>query len=223
MSNFSGPELLTFQAIIFRDIVTCLNSYRSADTYTNMQILVPKMAKSNLLLDNILMGNIDALVHLWSWAMRDDTESQKLGSRYIYLLSSLSVDFKRSIEAELEKLPGRTLQDKRFEGPDRKILFYQDDEQDWVLRWEWKLNEEAPGYNLLSEFPRMTFDKQDSIYSCGRPSFKKAIRYLFDNDADKQEPKWGARLARRLAKSARKELVRTGQKRPRSRMPGAWI
>jgi hypothetical protein len=126
MSNSSGSELLTFQAIIFRDIVTCLNSYRSADTYTNMQILVPKMAKSNLLLDNILMGNIDALVHLWSWAMRDDTESQKLGSRYIDLLSSLSVDFKRSIEAELKKLPGRTLQDKRFEGPDRKILFYQD-------------------------------------------------------------------------------------------------
>jgi hypothetical protein len=222
MSNFSGSELLTFQVMIFKDIVRYLDYTSGGDIYTILQIQAPKMAKSNLLLGEILMGNIDALVHLWDWSFPFGTESQKSGSRYIALLKSLGVDFKRSVEAELEELPGRILQDSRGMILDRKILFYQDAEQAWVLRWEWILDEEAPGYILLSKFPSVTFDEERCSYGFVWPFFE-AHSHLPVDDHNREGPKWDARLARRLAKTARKELARTGQKRPRSRMPGAWI
>jgi hypothetical protein len=211
MSNFSGSELLTFQAMIFRDVV------RNPDN--DYQILVPKMAKSNLLLDEILVGNIDAFPHLWN--SHDRTESQIVGSKYIALLRSLSVDFKRSIEAELERLPGRILQDSGERNLGQKIMFYEEDGQAWVLRWEWILDEEVPGYNLLSEFPSMTCDGCDDCKFGWL--FFPINGDLSDNHRQQEGPKWYARHARRLAKTARKELARTGQKRPRSRMPGAWI
>jgi hypothetical protein len=223
MSNFSGSELLTFQTAIFRSVVQDLGEdihwHRAC---TTLRTLAPKMAKSNLLLDEILTGNIDALECLWASSRDIENESQKSGSRYIALLRSLSVDFKRSIESGLEKLYGRTLQDVRGGVLDRKILFYQDDGQAWVLRWEWILNEETPGYNLLSEFPSMTFDGTRYSYDSDWPFFTPN-RNLPDDDHNREGPKWDARRARRLAKTARKELARTGQKRPRSRMPGAWI
>jgi hypothetical protein len=227
MSNSSGSELLTFQTLMFRDIVGNIGcDILWGDIFTTVRILAPKMAKSNLLLDEILMGNINALVHIWCQSLYDETKGQKSGSRYMALLRSLGVDSNRSIEAMLEELPGRILQGISVGSLDRKILFYQDGEQDWVLRWEWILKEEAPGYELLSEFPSMTFDGYRSIYNFGWPFFKSVGRIPID-DIIRGGPKWDARLARRLArrlaKTARKELARTGQKRPRSRMPGAWI
>jgi hypothetical protein len=225
MSNFSGPELLTFQTMIFRDIVRNVDSdIFWGDIFTTVRILSPKMAKSNLLLEEILMGNIDALVHIWYQSLYDETKSQESGSRYIALLRSLSVDFKHSIEAMLEKLPGRILQGISVGSLDRKILFYQDDEQDWVLRWEWVLDEEAPGYTLLSEFPSMTFGGHRSTYHFGWPLLTLDWG-LLDDDVDDgfQGLKWDVRRARRLAKTACKELARTGQKRRRSSMSGAWV
>jgi hypothetical protein len=213
MGNFSGSELLVFQAMIFRDIVR--------NSRSDYQVLVPKMAKSSLLLENILGGNIDAFSHLWH--AHDSTESQKLGSRYIALLKSLGVDFKRSIEAELGKFPGRILPSHRgMNILDQKILFYQNEEQDWILRWEWVLDEEAPGSLLLLEFPKMTFDVCNLWSYDDWPFFTPSPKPPLD-DYYQRGPKWDARRARRLAKTARKELARTGQKRPRSRMPGAWI
>jgi hypothetical protein len=218
MGNFSGSELLVFQAMIFRDIVR--------NSRSDYQVLVPKMAKSSLLLENILGGNIDAFSHLWH--AHDSTESQKLGSRYIALLKSLGVDFKRSIEAELEKLPGRILRGISVGSLNQRILFYQDDGQAWVLRWEWILNKDAPGYALLSEFPSMTVDILGIQCNLPWPFFLPSGIFS-RHDRYQEGPKWDAprapraRRARRLAKTARKELARTGQKRPRSRMPGAWM
>jgi hypothetical protein len=235
-SNFSGSELLTFQAMIFRDFVKLMSRYMLWDnTYTTLRTLAPKMAKSNLLLDEILMGNMDALVSLWDKFPNDRNESQESGSRYIALLKTWGVDFKRSIENELGKLPGRTLPDhRRVNSLDRKILFYQNEEQDWILRWEWTLDEEAPGYELLLEFPLITVDdhgiqdkplwpfftSDDSLFW---PFFVPCNRIVLFKDFFQLGPKWNARCARRLAKTARKERARTGQKRQRSRMPGAWI
>jgi hypothetical protein len=218
-SNFSGSELLTLQIMIFRDIIQNIeNDILWDDIDTTLRTLAPKMAKSTLLLDEILMGNIDTLANLWRGSLYKEAESHEPGSRYIALLRSLGVDFQRSIEAELERLPGRIVQGMSI---NRKILFYQNDEHAWVLRWEWILDEEA-GYLLLSEFPSMTFDGTRYSYDPDWPFFSfhwslpRADRYQLG-------PKWDARRARRLAKTARKELARTGQKRPRSRMPGAWV
>jgi hypothetical protein len=218
MSNFSGLEILTLQIMIFRGSVLMLRFGSPLDTA--LRDLAPRMAQSNLLLDEILMGNTDALVALWGQFSKDMNESPESGSRYIALLKSLGVDFKRSIEAELEKLPGRILQGEQDGKLDRRILFYQDDGQAWVLRWEWILNEDAPRYTLLSEFPSMTFDEWVFFEWIFSTSYKQVIIH---DDFIRKGPKWDARHARRLAKKARKELARTGQKRPRSRMPGAWI
>jgi hypothetical protein len=220
MSNFSGSELLTFQVMIFRDIVSHLDYTSGGDICTTLQILVPKMAKSNLLLGEISRGNTDALVHLWHRPLPFGTESQISGSKYTALLKSLGVDFKRSIEAELEKLPGRLLQPDRLTALARRILFHQDDEQAWVLRWEWVLDEEAPGYLLLLESPHMTYDGFGGLFCTLLWPFSKSRWFKV---SDQEGPKWDARRTRRLAKTACKELARTGQKRPRSRMPGAWI
>jgi hypothetical protein len=223
MNNFSGSELLAFQAMIFKDIVQSIDNDSFWDgTYTTLGTLAPKMARSNLLLDEILMGNIDALVSLWDWLPYYEKETQKSGSRYITFLMSLGIDFKRSIEAELQKLPGGILQDRFQQVIDRKILFYQDEQQAWILRWEWVLDEEVPGYDLLLEFPLMTFDGCNPLSNAGWPFFTPNWD-LSNDDRYQSGPKWDARRARRLAKTARKELARTGQKRPRSRMPGAWI
>jgi hypothetical protein len=222
-SNFSGSELRTLQTMVFRNIVENLNNgFQWGLVYKTLQILTPKMAKANLLLDEILMGNIDALPNLWGSCVHE-TKGQKSGSRYISLLRSLGVDFKRSIEAELGKLPGRILPNhRRMNILDQKILFYQNEEQDWILRWEWILDEEAPGYELLLEFPLMTVDRRGIQHDLPWPFFLP--NGILSRDGRYQEgPEWDARLARRLAKTARKERARTGQKRPRSRMPGAWI
>jgi hypothetical protein len=222
-SNFSGSELLTLQTMIFRNIVKSLKNGVEWDlSYKALRMLTPKMAKAKLLLDEILMGNIDALVSLWDEYPNDMNESQESGSRYIALLKSLGVDFKRSIEAELGKLPGRILHSHKRNILDRKILFYQNEEQDWILRWEWTLDEEAPGYELLLEFPLMTVDRRGSQRYLPWPFFLPNGN-LPSDDYYQNGPKWDARRARRLAKTARKERARTGQKRPRSRMPGAWI
>jgi hypothetical protein len=220
MSNFSGSELLTLQIMMFRASVRALAWNVVSDT--GLRNLVPRMAKSNLLLDEILMGNIDTLALPWNDFELLENESQKLGDRYIALLKSLGVDFKRSIEAELEKLPGRILQGEQEGMLDRRILFHQDDGQAWVLRWEWILNEDAPRYTLLSEFPSMTVDRRGTQHYLPWPFFLPNGIPSRD-DRYQEGPKWDARRARRLAKTARKERARTGQKRPRSRMPGAWI
>jgi hypothetical protein len=210
--------------MIFRKLVTLMSRDMLWDnTYTTLRTLAPKMTKSNLLLDEILMGNMYALVFLWDRLPDDENESQESGSRYIALLKSLGVDFKRSIEAELGKFPGRILPSHRgMNILDQKILFYQNEEQDWILRWEWVLDEEAPGSLLLLEFPKMTFDVCNLWSYDDWPFFTPSPKPPLD-DYYQRGPKWDARRARRLAKTARKELARTGQKRPRSRMPGAWI
>jgi hypothetical protein len=209
--------------MIFKDIVQNIeNGSLWGATHTTLRTLAPKMAKSTLLLDEILMGNIDVSVHLWRGSLYKESESHEPGSRYTALLRSLGVDFKRSIEAELERLPGGILQPGMSRVLARKILFYQNDEQAWVLRCEWVLDEEAPGYLLLSEFPSMTFDGTCYSYDSDWPFFSFHW-ILLHADRYQLGPKWDARRARRLAKAARKELARAGQKRPRSRMPGAWI
>jgi hypothetical protein len=218
-NNYSGSELLVLQAMIFKDVAQYLGKrdFRQ-DAYTTLQSLAPKMAKSDLLLDEISLGNMGVLQSLWDIIQDGETMSQETGSCYIALLTSMGIDVKRSIEAEIEQLSGGILHSfNRWS--DRKIFFYQDDQQDWVLRWEWELDKEARGYDLLSGFPRMTIDELRG-YNWPFHELKWGLPY---DDLHQEGPKWDARRARRLANAARKELSRTGQKRPRSRMPGAWI
>ena len=218
-TNYSGSELATLQVIIFRDFTQYIAKDGEIDKLSaTLQLLVPKMAKPKLLLDGIALGNIGALESVWDALYAVEDLSQKIGSCYMALLTSLGVDVKHSIEAELEKLPGWILQDKGGILLDRKVLFYQNEEQEWVLRWEWVLDKEAFGHDLCSEFPQITLCSFGSDWP-----FHDHYWDLPYDDRHHEGPNWDARYARRIANTTRKELARTGQKRTRSKMPGAWI
>jgi hypothetical protein len=219
-NTYSGPELLAFQTILYRDILNGLcRSNHKEEVDTTLQLMTPKFLLPSCLLSwEIWSGNIGALNQVYRFS-RDEHSSQEEGSRYIAFLTSLGTDAESSIRAELEQLPGQILVNPISSRLDRRVIFYQDDEQNWVLRWEWVLDQEATAYDLLSEFCYITFSGKDTW----NWPFHEYDWGLSPGDRYRVGRKWDERYARRLANTIRKELARTGQKRPRCRMPGAWI
>lgn len=163
-NNYSGSELLTLQIMIFKDVLFTFDyPWEDERVDATLKILIPKFTMANCrLLDEISLGNIGALKLLYK-SYQDERLSQDKGQKYIALLTSLGIDFESSILTELEKLPGGIIGDYYPTEWKQKALFYQDEEQNWVLRWEWKLDEGAPMYDLFSEFPRMTTHKYHAL------------------------------------------------------------
>jgi hypothetical protein len=131
-----------------------------------------------------------------------------IGALFLDWLIGLDIDPEACVCNELafsdETIPS-------FYLPEQRIIFQRTGERKWRLGFEWVFDRQAPAYALVSEYTSLTVEAEkcylwpfDLEY---RPSRDRAINSRFE---------------RREEAKRRKERVRAGLKRPRSRMPGAW-
>ncbi|KAH4018925.1 hypothetical protein HBI56_137810 [Parastagonospora nodorum] len=135
------------------------------------------------------------------------------------------MDVETCVKQEIDNLPRDTLFPL---GPSPRSLIFERHEDDTsILRWKWDCDTLSIGYLVVNEFSALA---NDTIFytSTNRPfvadSSSDYVSWdlLRDNGRFKR-PKQVARYERRAATKVRKERARMGQKRVRSRMPGAWI
>lgn len=171
-------------------------------------------------------------------------ESHLVGEAFLELLTSSGLDVEACIRMELEEHPGGIIEEF-YPGPNRKMIFEKDGSHRASLRWEWAVDPNAPGYDVLTEFAVMALDMHRNSDmdgpSFGRHSWTKGTESETDLDhiywpfidlkskeayfkysEESANPLQASRLERRLANKARKERARSGQKRVRSKMPGTW-
>jgi hypothetical protein len=97
--------------------------------------------------------------------------------------------------------------------PERRIIFERTGERKWRLGWEWVFDRQAPACALVSEYTSLT------VEVWGSPDWPFIP---WDHQAYQTRAFDSSRFERREKTKRRKERVRAGLKRPRSRMPGAW-
>lgn len=103
----------------------------------------------------------------------------------------------------------------------------------WRLGFEYVFDSEASGYLVVAEYQALSvepiietdwpfYDLWSKFYDwsrrgslCGQEASDEYEKYL--------EPKRRKRFERRTAAKQRKERARTGQKIPKSRIPGTWV
>ena len=115
------------------------------------------------------------------------------------------------------------------------VEYHQEDDQ-WILGWEWAPDPDASGFLLVSVFKILVNAQvdeyflpygvlNDAQYGITYRLFEDEISdklYTFTEEAKLQ---WDKRRERRLAKWERKEKKRAGGKVPVAgrTMPGSWI
>jgi hypothetical protein len=163
-----------------------------------------------------LGGNYGFLDIVFGWDL-SSLNSQILGAFYLNLLERLNMDVGGCMVRQLDVLTGGVLKSHSWAG-ERKVVFEPLDHGGWLLRWIWVLDGSAPGHCLVSEHIGLGPDINGAK---DWPFFEHPLGSWSQESIDRWA-KVEARSTRRLANKARKERARTGQKQPRSRMPGAW-
>jgi hypothetical protein len=97
-------------------------------------------------------------------------------------------------------------------------VFESRGDQGWILGFEWDIDPAENGSLVVSEYSALG---PENYWEKGWP-FCITVYYPSE-EGRRQETIKNARFERRMATKSRKERARTGQKQPRSRMPGAWI
>lgn len=158
-------------------------------------------------------GSLRLLPHLFIWTYCT-AESIPAGEKFIALLAFWGCDVEACIRMELEALEDGCLTvDEKHPMP-RKVVFTGDRHQGWSLGWEWAYDFQNIGYGLVSEYSNLAADVDlvrewpfyDQIYGSRSLAGRRMQRFN-----------------RRMAAKARKEQTRLGQKKTRSKMPGAWL
>jgi hypothetical protein len=149
-------------------------------------------------------------------------DSQRLGGIYLDLLLRLGLDVEACVAKELEYL-SESLANPLcpfFSWKQQKIVFERLDGHDWCLRWEWILDPREPGYLVVSEHTGLGPDIAE--YHADQWPFYDGLPLWEEQEILDKRRKTRPRFERRMATKARKERARTGQKKTRSRMPGAY-
>ncbi|KAF3042382.1 hypothetical protein E8E12_006427 [Didymella heteroderae] len=171
--------------------------------------------------DQIASGKSGLLKQLFSCDM-PSSYSQGVGAVYIGLLHSLRIDVEHCVREEMSKLQGGIIRAAFGQVANKQIVFERTVTQGWVLRWEYIPDHiDTPGYLLTKEFTALTFNVLPR-HVWTWPFCEVYWKFPYENRA-REDTKWTLRFSRRIAAKARKERVRLGQKRPRSRMPGSWV
>jgi hypothetical protein len=169
------------------------------------------------MVEHYRQGNIKLLRALFE-SPYGSLDSQRYGYLLTGLLSQLGLDVKSCIDMELENFPGGIIRREWPGDLDRKIVFEILD-NGWSLRWIWVLDPCEPGYLLLSENIGLTCD----TYFLELWPFSETWEQQLDSEKrTRTGATYEARFDRRMANKARKERARTGQRRTKSKMPGAW-
>jgi hypothetical protein len=198
---------------IFRDCATTFMNDPEIGHYTETIVrLMGDDNTSQYYLDGSF-GFLDTLFGPAFWSL----DSQALGAFYLNLLERLNLDVRACMARELDFLSGGVLKSRSWVG-ERKAVFEPLDHGRWLLGWVWVLDDSAPGYLLVSEHIGLGPDEYGALYW---PFFEDPLG-IWPQESRGRWAKVEARSTRRLANKARKERARTGQKQPRSRMPGTW-
>jgi hypothetical protein len=200
---------------IFRDCATTFMEDPEIGHYTETIVRLMVDAHTS---EHHLGGNFEFLNTLFGFNF-SSLKSQVLGAFYLDLLKRLNMDVGACMARQLDILPGGLLS-SGFEsrGEVRKVVFEPLDHGSWLLGWIWVLDGSAPGHILVSEHFGLG---PDECWANDWPFFEDPLGYRTQQSEDRWT-KAEVRSTRRLANKARKERAQTGQKQPRSRMPGAW-
>lgn len=212
-SMLDGSELISFRTMVLQRILlneACCLVDRGMITENLLQMIDAEILR------HYIQGGFSLLEPLFAY--RDSSiDSQSLGNIFIDLLIHFGLNVEACIAMELESLPGAW----KFD-PKRITIFERLGAEDWSLRWEWDLDSHDPGYLLVSEHIGLGPDTREDWGVCVWPfSIPYAGLGYYEVLCQRSRPNQ-PRFNRRMANKARKERARTGQKRTKSRMPGAW-
>jgi hypothetical protein len=213
---FCGDDLLSFRCFLLRCLVHQYqgnNSIWEDDAVT--ECIVNLMDEE--MIQHYLQGKI-ALIEILFCCQSASVESQRVGSAFIDLLTRLGLDVEACINMKLENHPGGLIKSRDPDDVDLRIVFDSLQNGGWTLRWTWDLDPLAAGHILVSEHIALG---ADTLSSFGWP-FHTIVSSLDWEAWNRVGGKYDARRERRKAAKARKERARTGQRRIKSKMPGAW-
>lgn len=213
---FYGADLAYLRAKLAQE---CVETYRPDDDSHNHAVnqLLIRLMDDELL--NMYLSGKFSLLPNGSCFEHMSIDSQCRGAAFIDLLSGLGLDIAACLNMETHHhLRGATWDEVCRNGGAR-MVYEQLSERDWILRWSWEYDINAPGHHVVSEFSALCHE----VFTSYRWPFREEGR-LFDSKEqwDREERKRVVRFDRRMAAKARKERARNGEKLPRSRMPGAW-
>ncbi|CAO2647786.1 Nn.00g087080.m01.CDS01 [Neocucurbitaria sp. VM-36] len=137
--------------------------------------------------------------------------SFEVGNAFINLLSLLGLDIQTFMAKELKSWPSSSNHQDSYDYR-KRIIFERSCNGGWLLGWNWIHDPQAPGYLVVSEFS--VLGGRDWYYN---GDVGVGLKYPWMSSLIST-----TRFNRRMATQARKERARTGQKRPKRRMPGAW-
>jgi hypothetical protein len=198
---------------IFQQCATASSDGFEIDHYTETIVRLMVDAHTS---EYYLGGNFGFLDILFEWTF-PSLDSQVLGAFYLDLLERLNLDVRACMVRELDVPTGGGPKSCTWVG-ERKVVFEPLDHGGWLLGWIWVLDDSAPGHLLVSEHIGLG---PDEYWAKDWPFFEDPLGYRTQESEDRWT-KAEVRSTRRLANKARKERAQTGQKQPRSRMPGTW-
>jgi hypothetical protein len=172
-------------------------------------IQLPTFPMDVVTLCDIQSGRYRLLESLFYY-YNDVASSYCIGTFFLDWLIGLDIDPEACVCNELA-FSGETI--FSLYRPERRIIFQRTGERKWRLGWEWVFDRQAPAYALVSEYTSLTVEVWN-------PGGWPLIPWK--DQANQDEAIDSSRFERREEAKRRKERVRAGLKRPRSRMPGAW-
>jgi hypothetical protein len=146
--------------------------------------------------------------------------SAALGDHYIEILTRVGLDVEACIKMELTSLSDNSVDTSYWNGLPRNFMLERRDEDQLSLRWIWVLDPDSSGFILLSEHAALTCDY--AWYFSHWPFAEPIHGRLRNKSPERINAQLETRFDKCAANKARKERARTGQKRFKSKMPGAW-
>jgi hypothetical protein len=216
---YYGADLVCLRAVLAQIL---LEKYPPWHDFLNDDInrLLAKLMDDEMK-NEYLRGTYSLLAGVNSGYSSIDSASD--GVHFLNLLSELGLDAEQCIANGMESAWGQD----RFtpDRPTRKIIFERSEARIWGLRWEWDYDPQEPGYDVVSEFNALAAESWVSEDYSWWP-FDEFRRNDWPGHRDYRCPdclgKREVRFDRHRRVKACKERARTGQKQPRSRMPGTW-
>ncbi|KAH7088487.1 hypothetical protein FB567DRAFT_339792 [Paraphoma chrysanthemicola] len=219
---FVGTDLVIFRSFLLQIFVNryCRSGMATdtEETYGALANRIVRLVDAEMR-HQLMSGEIRLIKSIF-YALNTSMESQHIGSNLIALLKALGLDFRAFIETELANLQDGMLNSGLWgNGPGKKVIFKRQPDGRWTLSWVWILNPHEHGYLVASEFVSLGADSED--YWVEWP-FYTAGDYVWWDEWYSGGEKYDRRRVRREATKARRERARTGQKIPKSKMPGTW-
>jgi len=226
--HLHGSDLIALRISLAKSFVAC---YSSMDFELNdrvSELLVELMDVE--MIELYKAGGYALLPSLFTRELHF-VDSEHVGREYVgriflQLLTKLGIDVETCVRREIDKLPPGVL--FPYDSNPRSWIFERLEDDMEILRWEWNYDTSMPGYQVVAEFSALAGDAYTRFIESQWPftdfSWREdENRGLSRNPYDFTTSKEVARFERRTATKARKERARSGQKRARSRMPGAWV